>query len=79
MFENFSKWVFVHQHTVIDLYRHDGNEVYRKVFAYPSNNRVFYGQELNHRKRVLEYIILTYCFYFFLHADLKKCKLITRT
>ena len=37
----------LHQHTVIALYRLDRNEKLLRIFAYPSNNRAFYGPELN--------------------------------
>ena len=39
----------LHQHTLIanTLYRLDRNEKLVEIFAYPSNNRVFYGVELN--------------------------------
>ena len=38
---------FIHQHTAIALYRLDRNEKLLGIFACPSNNRVFYGPELN--------------------------------
>ena len=37
----------LHQHTVIALYRLDKNGKLLHIFAYPSNNRVFHGLELN--------------------------------
>ena len=37
----------LHLHTVIALYRLHRNEKLLEIFAYPSNNRVFYGPELN--------------------------------
>ena len=37
----------LHQHTVIALYRLDRNEKLLEICASPSNNRVFYGPELN--------------------------------
>ena len=38
------------------LHHLDGNEKLLKVFAYPSNNRVFYGRELNLQKSVFFFI-----------------------
>ena len=37
----------LHQYTVITLYRWDRNKKLLEIFAYPSNNRVFHGPELN--------------------------------
>ena len=37
----------LHQHTFIALYFLDRNEKLLKIFAYPSNNRAFYGPKLN--------------------------------
>ena len=38
---------FIHQHTAIALYRLDRNKKLLEIFTCPSNNRVFYGPELN--------------------------------
>ena len=46
----FFKWEVLHclhVQTVIVLYRLNRNEKLLEIFAYPSNNRVFYGPELN--------------------------------
>ena len=42
-----------HLHTVITLYRLDGNENFLKIFAYSSNNLAFYGLELSLQNRYL--------------------------
>ena len=39
--------VCLHLHTVITLYRLDGNKKLLKIFAYASNTRAFYRPELN--------------------------------
>ena len=36
-----------HHHAAIAFYCLDGNEKLLKLFAYPSNNHIFYGLELN--------------------------------
>ena len=38
---------YLHQHTVIALYRLDRNEKSLRIFEYPSYNRAFYRPELN--------------------------------
>ena len=43
----FSEMGCLHEHTVIGLYCLDRNEKLLNNFEYPSNNRAFYGPELN--------------------------------
>ena len=45
--------VWLHKHTVIVFYCLDGNKKLLEIFAYPSNNRLFYGPKLNLKIRVL--------------------------
>ena len=39
--------VYLHQHTVISLYRLNGNESVLEIFVYPGSNSAFYGPEMN--------------------------------